>query len=268
MLIFWADLKSSDFAHLDPETTVVVLPLGAVEQHGPHLPLGVDSFINEAIVHGLKGELPAELTAIVMPTCWVGRSEEHRQFAGSLSFSASTLRAMWFELGQSVARCGLRKMIMFNSHGGQIQVMQIVARELRVRHAMFVVSVSWPQLGLPDQLIDPLESRHGIHAGEVETSMMLQLKPELVDMDKAGDFRPLSLTQKDRFPILHSLGPAGFGWMAQDLHASGACGNALVATADKGKRLLEHGSRRFGQLIHEVAGFPLSTIDDAGIETL
>ena len=254
---FWHELTTSDFAALDPERTVVVLPAGAVEQHGPHLPLMTDACIAQGLITRLLELRPPDLAVLVLPMTWTGKSDEHRAFAGTLTHSAATLAAMWQELGASVARAGLRKLLILNSHGGQIQTSQIVARALRQAHAMLVSAVIWPQLGLPQGLFSPEEQRFGIHGGAVETSLMLALRPDLVRLDRLADFDPLTRRLAPDYPILMGLGAAGFGWQAQDLHPQGACGNATLASAEKGRAVLDHVAARLVMLLGELARYPL-----------
>lgn len=249
----WHEMSSGDLAHIDPERFVAIMPVGATEQHGPHLPLGVDAMINNAIIDTMLELAPDDLALSVLPTFWIGRSEEHVDFPGTLTVSAEALRRNWFEVGASVARAGVRKMIILNSHGGNIQVMQIVARELRIHHDMFVVSCSWPQLGLPDGLVSEHEQRVGIHAGQIETSLMLHIAPHLVSMDRALNFAPVQETETPVFPVLMGLGAAGFGWKAQDLHPSGAAGDATRASAVEGKAILHHTAGRLVRLVDEVS---------------
>ena len=169
---------------------------------------------------------------------------------------------MWTEIGESVARAGVRKLVLFNSHGGQPEVMDIVARDLRVRHKMFVVSVSWFGLGLPDGLFPAHEMRHGIHGGMIETAMMLHARPELVQMDKADDFTPVTSTMAAEYDILSATGPAAFAWQAQDLHPAGAAGNAAAATADQGYQVIDHAAARLVALLREVDRAPLDLLRD------
>jgi creatinine amidohydrolase len=259
---YWHELASPDFADLDRERTVAILPVGAIEQHGPHLPVMVDACINQGILGRALELMPAALPALVLPMTWVGRSEEHVDYPGTLTHTAETLTRMWVEIGASVARAGVRKLLILNSHGGQIQVMQIVARELRIAQGMFAACLSWPQLGMPEGLIDPLEDRHGIHGGEVETAMMLALRPDLVRMDLARDFVPLSRRAAADFPILMGLGAAGFGWQAQDLHEAGAAGDAGRALARTGAAILDHVARRLVALVEEMTRYPLANLKD------
>lgn len=257
---YWHELKSSDFAALDPDRTVALLPVGAIEQHGPHLPVGVDALINQGIVRRTLELVPESLPVLVLPMSWVGRSEEHGDFPGTLTLSAETLQRVWREIGASVARAGIRKLVILNSHGGQVQTMQIVARELRIAHSMLTVAVSWPQLGLPEGLVAAEEARSGIHAGDIETSLMLALHGELVAMDEARDFVPLARRLREEAPILESLGPAGFGWQAQDLHEAGACGDATIADAARGAAMLEHVAGRLNGLLAEISRLDLAIL--------
>ena len=259
---WWQDLTSPEFARLDPETTVAVLPVGAIEQHGPHLPVAVDTWLNEAIVRRALELLPRGTPILVLPTSAVGKSNEHIAYWGTLTLSAETLGRVWYEVGASVRRAGLRKLLLFNSHGGQPQVMQIAARELRVDHQMLVVAASWYSWGLPEGLFEPTEVRHGIHAGTIETAMMLAVRPDLVDMGAAADFVPVTVADDVDYPRLRALGAAGLGWQAQDLHREGACGDATRATAEAGRAAIEHAATCLAELLTELVRFPLARLVD------
>jgi creatinine amidohydrolase len=185
---FWAELSTGDFRHLDAERTVAVLPVAATEQHGPHLPLCVDSTIVDGLVAAVLQRLPAESAVLFLPTLAIGKSNEHGAFPGTLTLSAHTLIDAWMGLGASVAAAGVRKLVIFNAHGGQSALMDVVSHDLRERHALMVFAVNWYRLGLPAGLVDANELRFGIHGGEIETSLMLALAPHLVDMTQAADF--------------------------------------------------------------------------------
>lgn len=247
-----------------PQETVAVLPIGAIEQHGPHLPVWVDSCINELLLDQALEAMPTAAPVLALPLQAVGKSNEHLAFAGTLTLSCDTLVAMLLELGESVHRAGIRRLILLNSHGGQPQVMDIVARELRVRHAMLVVNAAWFDMGVPDNLFSASECRHGIHGGEIETSLMLHLRPDLVDMSRARDFVSLGQEMEKDFKLLTAEGRFGFGWQAQDLNPWGVCGNAAAADSERGARLAQHLVCSFVDLVGEVARFPLDRLRPCG----
>lgn len=264
---FWADLTTRDFAQLRTgdavEEVVAVLPVAAIEQHGPHLPLCVDTTLVEGIIAAALPQLPEDLPVLFLPTQQVGRSIEHIRFPGTLTLSAETIIRLWTEIGESVARAGVRKLVLFNSHGGQVSVMDIVARDLRSRSELMVFSVNWFNLPLGeavDGLFTPQENRFGIHAGDVETSMMLALRPQTVDMGQARDFRSSSQDRAEKFAILGNGRSAKLGWQMQDYNPMGAAGDATLATADKGRAVVEAAGRQLALLLQEVAQVPLSTL--------
>ncbi|WP_436639283.1 creatininase family protein [Microbaculum sp. FT89] len=256
----WQDLTTVDFESLDPDRTVAVLPVGAIEQHGPHLPVATDALVAGAVAEAAVAAADPDLPVLLLPLMPVGKSNEHIDFPGTLTLPAETLIAVWREIGESVARSGLRKVLFINSHGGQPQVMEIVARELRVRHEMFCVSSSWWQMGTPEDLVPPHEARHGIHGGLVETSLILHLAPDLVRMDKAEDFRPVMAEIAGDYEKLTYLGGVGIGWQAQDIHPAGVAGDASKATADIGKAIFDHVVAGYAKLLAEISAYPLSRI--------
>lgn len=256
----WQDLTTEDFAALDPATSVAVLPVGAIEQHGPHLPVATDAIIAEAVARKGLSRLDGSFAALLMPPQAVGKSNEHLAFAGTLTFSAEQLIALWTSIGEGVHRAGVRKMVFLNSHGGQPQVMEIVARELRVRFDMVAVSSSWWHMGFPDGLIPADEHRHGIHGGLVETSMMLHLRPHLVKMDQARDFRPVMAEMEGDYKRLRHLGGVGMGWQAQDIHEDGVAGDAASASAAIGSQIVDHVAAGFAELVGETSRYPLERI--------
>ena len=259
---FWADLTTRDFAALDATRTVAVLPLGATEQHGPHLPLGVDTRLADGIVAAMLPLLPTDASVLVLPTQAIGLSPEHARFAGTLTLSAETLIRMWKEIGAGVARAGIKKLVLFNAHGGHVGAMDVVARELREAHDLIVYSVSWFNLPLGDAgtQFGADEHRFGVHAGDIETSMVLTLHPELVRMQAAEDFASASQQRAADYAILGNGKSAKLGWAMQDYNAQGAAGNALAATAVKGRAVVEAAARQLALLLAEVARLPLSIL--------
>ena len=256
----WQEMTTTDFAAFDRERVVAVLPVGAIEQHGPHLPVAVDACINQGIIDEVLRRLPADLPATFLPLMPIGKSNEHQAFPGTLTLSAETLTRMWTEIGEIVARAGVRRLVIANSHGGQPQIMDIVARDLRVRLGMLVVTFSYGALGRPPGLFPESELRHGIHGGSSETSMMLHLRPDLVRDGERRNFVPLSVEMEREWVHLRPEGRIGFGWQTQDLNPAGACGNALDADAERGRLMIEHAAERFIELLREVERFPLSKL--------
>lgn len=258
---WWWDLSAQDFNTLDLSRIVAVLPVGAVEQHGPHLPVRVDAAICDGIMRHAVARMSEDFPALILPATTIGKSNEHSAFAGTLTLAAETLGRVWYEICESIFRAGIRKVLFVNAHGGQPQVVDIVCRELRVNLGMFAVSSKWSSFTDLSDLFSADERNHGIHAGEVETSVMLYLHPELVDMARAEDFVPLSkLLEQQNEMLMPEGGAVGFGWQMQDIHPKGACGNASRADADRGRIAVERAADRLNKLIAEIAAYPLSRI--------
>jgi creatinine amidohydrolase len=266
---FWADLCTRDFARLDPARTIAVLPVAATEQHGPHLPLSVDTVLADGIVAASLPHLPADLSVLFLPTQAVGLSPEHARFPGTLTLKAETVLRLWTDIGESVAAAGVRKLLLFNSHGGQVSMLDLVARDLRARLNLLVYSCSWFTLPLHDAqgqdlnaLFSAEEHRFGIHGGEIETSMMLALAPARVQMSQAQNFVSTAQARARQFPILGNGRSAKLGWQTQDYHPAGAVGNASAATSSKGEALVQAAGRALAQLLAELDALPLSTLVD------
>lgn len=265
---YWADLSTRHFAQLaaspDVAKTVAVLPVAATEQHGPHLPLNVDSALVDGVVAHALPHLAPELPVLVLPTQKIGASIEHIRFPGTLSLSAPTLLALWNELGACVARAGIQKLLIFNSHGGQNGLMEAAARELRTQHGLIVYHASWYNLPLGEAAaaFSAHEHRFGIHAGDIETSMMLALAPHQVDMEQARDFHSRSQDRADRYPILGNGKSAKLGWQMQDYNPQGAAGNAAAATAAKGQALLDAAGLQLARLLAEISDLAQDTLND------
>lgn len=257
---WWWDLSTREFAALDMGRIVAVLPVGAVEQHGPHLPVRVDAAINAGIVARAVDLMPDDLPALVLPALPIGKSNEHLAFPGTLSLPYDLLARLWFEVAKSAWRAGLRRIVFWNAHGGQPQVMEIVCRELRVELGMLAVGASWFRTIDTADLYAESERRHGIHGGESETSVMLHLHPALVHMDLAEDFRPRSMEIERRGGMLSPENGVGYGWQAQDLHPAGVAGNAAAADAVRGREEVERAARALVRLVREVADTPLEVL--------
>jgi len=256
----WMEMTWQEIAGAETARWIAVLPLAAVEQHGPHLPLGVDTFIAEAYLERVQGLLPEDLPVTFLPVQRIGISAEHLSYPGTLTFSATTAIAAWTELGESLARAGVRKLVLVTSHGGNVAAMELVARDLRTRLGMLAVTVGWHRFGYPDGAFTAEEKKHGIHAGDIETSLMLAAKPDTVRMEMAPNATPATVAMAREFKWLGAYRPAGFAWMTQDLHPSGALGDATLATAAKGDAALAHGAQAFVELLREVERFDLARL--------
>lgn len=252
---YWADLPSSKFETL-PADMVAVLPIGATEQHGPHLPVNVDTALIEAVTTRSLGLLDPALNVLILPTLSITKSGEHDSFPGTLSLSGETLMAVLRDIASSVARAGVERLVLFNGHGGNAAVLEVAARDMRIRHDLIAQTCSWFGFAQIDGLIDQDALTHDLHAGFLETSAMLAIHPELVDMDKVADFRTAMQDWAEDFPAIGLSGqPARPGWIAQDLNAHGACGNAAAATAAAGEQLMTTAAEGFAAFLKQFARF-------------
>src|SRR5436305_11996933 len=249
----WLSLTTEEFSR----ARIAVLPVAAVEQHGPHLPVGTDTYIAEAYLARVRALLPQDAPVTFLPVQTIGASDEHRAFAGTLTLSPETALRAFIEIGESVHRAGIAKLVIINSHGGNIALIDLAARQLRVRHNMLAVHASWGRFGYPEGLFTEAEHTHGIHGGDIETSIMLAAHPALVRREKIANFVPATIAMEQAYKHLRADFPVGFGWMTQDLNASGAVGDASLATAEKGEAALDHGARAFIELLRDVQRFEL-----------
>jgi creatinine amidohydrolase len=256
----WTDIHWPDIARAGPARWIAVLPLAATEQHGPHLPLGTDVMIANAYLARVRQLLPAEIPATFLPVQPIGVSTEHLAYPGTLSLPAETALKAWTALGESVARAGLKKLVMVSSHGGNSATMSLVAQELRARHGLLAVTTAWSRFGAPEELFSAEELRHGVHGGAVETSIMLARYKQHVRSDAIAEFRPASVGMEQSYRWLSAHRPAPFAWQTQDLHPSGAVGDARTASAEKGELLLDHGARAFCELLADIDKFDPQTL--------
>ena len=258
---YWQDLTTTDLRLIDPEQTVALLPVSAVEQHGPHLPLGTDALIADGIVRATLERLPALGPALLaLPPLTIGHSPEHEAFGGTLSASASAVADLWLEVGRGAARSGIRKLIVLNTHGGQKPLVDLVAVRLRAELGMLVVRASYFAFGTPPGLFEPAETTHDIHGGVLETSLMLHLHPDLVRDAERRDFTGLPQQLAARNALLGVERPIGIGWLSGDLNPAGACGHADRADAERGAAYLAFIAEQLATLFGEVAATPLSVL--------
>ena len=234
----------------DLENTVIVLPCGAIEQHGPHLPCSVDSVISSGVIGKALERLPAEVRAFAMAPITYGKSEEHLHFPGTMTLTGTTLLSTVIEIGESVYRSGFRKLLLANGHGGQPQVLEMAARELRLRHGDFVI-VPYGVSRLPSaasKQVSDKEKKLAMHAGHSETALMLALAPDTVHMDRAvANFPP-------EFPIklLSSDGRPACAWTSRDFGPSGVIGDPTTATREQGEEILDTLANSWVQVLIEL----------------
>ncbi len=263
----WSQLTSAQLGALDCARLIAVLPLGACEQHGPHLPLGTDADMAAAMVRAAIPHLAPDVPAVFLPVQRIGYSVEHLGFPGTLSLSATTVLALWGDIAESLSASGIKKLLLFNTHGGHEGLMDTAARAWRQRLGMLVYSTSWYKLPLVDENGTDLmarmsaeERRFGVHAGQSETSMMLALDALHVDMLRAQHFASTSRQRAAAFPILGNGASAKLAWMARDLNPAGAAGNAAAATADYGHALIDATGRALAALLAEIHRLPPDTV--------
>jgi creatinine amidohydrolase len=256
----WTEIRWADAGPKDISRWIAVLPLAATEQHGPHLPLLTDVMIGQAYLARVRELLPAKIPATFLPLQPVGISTEHIDYPGTETLSTDAALKAWMALGESVARAGIKKLVMVTSHGGNSAAMMLVAQDLRAYHGMLAVTTSWSRFGAPDGLFPAEELRHGIHGGAVETSIMLARYRDHVRTEAIANFPSNATAIENEFRWLSTQRPAPFAWQAQDLNASGAVGDATMASAEKGERLLDHGARAFCELLTEVDNFDVKRL--------
>ena len=236
----WREMCRDDFPQAADKDAIAVLPIAAIEQHGPHLPTGTDAILAQGYIDRVIAKLPEDLPLIFLPVQQVGWSEEHLDGAGTLTSSWSHLLPVWMDICLSVKRAGLKRIIVINSHGGNVPLMDILIQDLRVHHQMVASATNWLRFGYPDGLFPDEEIAIGIHGGAVETSLMLALSPDLVDLSKCDHFASAQSRMATDNNHLRFYGRQSLGWMASDLNPTGVVGDATMASAERGEKLLDH----------------------------
>jgi creatinine amidohydrolase len=239
---------------------IAILPLGAHEQHGPHLPFETDALIAQHVAERLRDAAPASVTVELLPVESVGYSIEHMDVTGTRTLGFDEAVNRWIEIAGQCAARGLRRLMLLNAHGGNSPLLTIVATEARVRFNMLVVATSWTRFGFPAELIAPEDKAFDIHAGDIETSVMLAIHPDLVRMDAIADFPSRQAEYARRFTHLRAYGPHAFGWKMSDLNLEGAAGNASRATAEKGEVMLDHAVGGLTELLADMAEFDVDEL--------
>lgn len=255
---YWADMTALDFS-TDTDGWIAIVPTAAVEQHGPHLPLGTDTIIAEGMVRAVVDRLPAEIPAAFLPVQSIGKSNEHVAFRGTVTLAWETAIKAWVEIGTSIARAGIRRIVFVNSHGGNTAMLDIVTRELRVRFDVLAVHTAWSRFGDAD-LVGEEERAIGIHGGTLETALIRHFRPELVRDEHVETFASEQTRLLAERTHLVAHGPHAFAWKAGDLSPYGVVGDATRGTAELGRRLAQHQADGFIELLRDVAAIDLMVL--------
>ena len=252
----WAEYRASEFQTIDPLKAIAILPTAAIEQHGPHLPVGTDTMIMQGMLKQFRKTCPDDIQPFILPIQAVGKSNEHLWAKGTLTLSATEALAAWTAIGLSVARAGFRKIVVVNSHGGNLDLISILSRELRVQAAMLAVKCQWGSFGHPEGMYSDHELQYGIHGGDVETSLMLEFEPACVEMAHAMEFKSSA-----EIDAISPIGAISRGWIASDLNNAGTVGNATLATRHKGQATAAHQVEGFIEMLRAVTAMdvPVST---------
>jgi creatinine amidohydrolase len=242
---------------------IAILPLGAHEYHGPHLPLETDAVIAEGVARRLKTALGAR-DVIMLPVERIGYSPEHLDREGTESLGYQEAIERWLSVAERLRDDGVGRLMLLNAHGGNSPLLAIVAMEARLRFGMLCVATSWTRFGVPAAILPPERKALDIHGGDIETSVMLALRPDLVDRDRCADFVSRQAEFARDFTHLRAYGPHAFGWMMRDLNEEGAAGDARLAAAEKGEALLAHAVSGLVELVDDMARFDLSLFSPVG----
>jgi len=257
----WDELSPAEALVVAGRDPVVILPLAATEQHGPHLPLSTDVDIGMGLLAVAFGHLPANTDVWTLAPVTVGASQEHMRFTGTLSVTTEQLTDQIVEKGAGLARAGVQRLVLSNSHGGNRYAMDSAGLSLRAEHGLLVVKASYFRFERPtDVEIPESEWRHGLHGGALETAMMMHLRPDLVRADAVADFVSLGADLERTMRRLGPEGQASFSWLADDLNPAGVVGDATLATAAMGARLIEHYGRALADVILDARDFPLGRL--------
>jgi len=254
-------MNDADIREADTSAWIAVLPLGAHEQHGPHLPFETDTIIARGMACAVAERLNDTIPVTFLSAEPVGYSVEHMDYEGSETLGFDEALNRWIGIGESLVNQGIRKLLILNAHGGNSPLMTIVATELRVRFNMFCVATSWTRFVIPGDVVSHDEKAFGIHGGDIETSVMLALAPETVNMDAAKEFPNFQQQLTQDYRHLRAYGPAAFGWKAKDLNREGVNGNAALATAAKGEALIAQAANGLAELVGEMHRFDASMLD-------
>ncbi|MBD2843982.1 creatininase family protein [Paenibacillus sp. IB182496] len=256
---FLPRLSSTQIAALPKEEALVILPIGAVEQHGPHLPVYTDTLIGEAtLTQALEGLDPDQQVWLLPPVPY-GKSNEHIGWAGTISLSAETLHAVVLDIAESVARSGFRRLLLFNTHGGNVDLLNVAAREIRIRTGLTVFYLFPGNLDAASDLMGQEELEYGIHGGDYETSIVMSVKPDWVRTEEL----PCEVPDMAKYKYLTLEGKIRFAWRMSDISDTGIAGDATKATAEKGRIIQSRIAAMLGEAMGELCRFEVGQVKPA-----
>jgi creatinine amidohydrolase len=245
---------------LPRESTLLVLPTAAIEQHGPHLPLATDTLINNLLLGYALERVPAEMPVYALPPVCYGKSNEHIGFPGTLSVSASTFMAVVRDVGSSVASAGFKKLVLYNTHGGNTSLIDVMARDLRAEFGLRTFALHGSG-GICFEGVSKQERTYGFHAGEIETAFLLAAVPQMVDRS-AYTVNYIADVEKPEL-LRPENAPAVFAWLTRDIAASGVLGDPRPATAENGARWISDAAARIAAALEVMFRFPKQPADAA-----
>ena len=237
---------------LPKDSTLLILPTAAIEQHGHHLPLATDTLINNLLLGKALEKLPAEISVYALPPVCYGKSNEHIGFPGTLSVSASTFMAVVRDIGASLAASGFKKLVLYNTHGGNSSLVDVMARDLRADFGLRTFAL-YGSAGFGFDGVSAQEKAYGFHAGEIETAFLLSATPGLVDTSAYTINYIAQIDQPDLLRPENSS--ATFAWLTRDIAASGVMGDPTPATAENGARWVEEASSRIAQALEAMVRY-------------
>lgn len=258
MVKYWKDIISKDMELMNKSESVVLLPIAAIEQHGAHLPVGTDSIILEALLARFAKEKSMETgNVLIAPQLYVGKSNEHMGFCGTLTMTAKTMYAVLEELVAAIVKSGFHKIVFVNSHGGNTDLLNMIARDLRITYDSAIYVFDW---WFTDFWADILKtekqssSKYGVfHACELETSLIMAIAPDTVNTQRIVDETPDQMFEDDQFISLY--GPINIGWATKDVSKSGVIGTPSLATPEKGEKFLNYAVEKLAAIVSEILRF-------------
>ncbi|NHN28895.1 creatininase family protein [Paenibacillus agricola] len=253
---FLPRLSSLQIKQLAKDDALVILPVGAVEQHGWHMPVMTDALIGEALLTQTMDLLPEETNVWLLPPISYGKSNEHLDYAGTFSLSSATLLHVLSDIGASVKRNGFRRLLLFNTHGGNVDLLNVAAREIRVSTGLMVFYVNPHSLDTTHDLVSEEELEYGIHGGDIETSMLMAIKPNWVQ----EELRVSEMPDVSQLEFLTLEGKIRFAWVMSDISQSGIAGDATKATAEKGEVIMQRSASELAKAMQELCRFEISQV--------